>query len=327
MKTTTDPMPPLSFSARPRSRTRTPWSALLLVGCVLVTFAACSSAGQSSPATPVPGADAALDREQEAAMLRHPTLDATLWQQTSVEYDGVTRTSYALATVMMERGLQDSTWTASIEQANMGATSYRVLPPAVVLDVDETVLDNSAYQAWLIENNESFRPETWNAWCRQTAASPVPGALAFTRAAEEQGVQVIYLTNRDASVESATRENLRALGFPFDDDEDVLLTRGEIPAWATSDKESRRRAVAESYRMLLLIGDNFGDFTSGEGASVEDREEQAATYEAYWGTKWIVLPNPQYGSWMSALYPPDAPDDPRSRLRQKHDALRPAASP
>ncbi|HKL89502.1 MAG TPA: HAD family acid phosphatase, partial [Salinibacter sp.] len=84
---------------------------------------------------------------KERVRLRHPTLDATLWTQTAVEYDGVTRGAYRLARGMMERALADSSWTAALEQADQPPRQYREKPPAVVLDVDETVLDNSAYQA------------------------------------------------------------------------------------------------------------------------------------------------------------------------------------
>lgn len=257
-----------------------------------------------------------LDR---AAQLRNPNLHSTLWMQTAVEYDGVARSAYQLASVMMDRALRDSTWTASLEQADQGPEGFRELPPAVVLDVDETVLDNSAYQARLIEDNETYDSDSWNAWCRERAAVPVPGALAFTQAAAEQGVQVIYLTNRDAAVEEATRDNLRTLGFPVNDAPDAVLTQNEREGW--DPKEPRRAWVAERYRILLLLGDNFGDFASGVETTLADRETIADRYDRFWGTRWIVLPNPQYGSWEGALFDFNYGLPPLETLETKHDRL------
>ena len=244
--------------------------------------------------------EAQNDSLARAASLRNPNLHSTLWTQTAVEYDGAAQQAYRLATVMMERALADSVWTASVEQAEAGSDAYRTKPPAVVLDVDETVLDNSAYQARLVLDDATYDAESWNAWVREETADPVPGALAFTQAAVQQGVQVIYLTNRDAAVESATRDNLRALGFPVDDAPDAVLTQGEQDGWGP--KEPRRRWVADRYRILLLIGDNFGDFVPEADTTLGARETISRSFEQYWGTRWIVLPNAQYGSWEAALY-------------------------
>lgn len=241
---------------------------------------------------------ARADSLHRAASLRHPSLLSTLWMQTAVESDGVARTAYRLATLQMNRAQADSTWTAFVEQSERGVDAYRALPPAVVLDVDETVLDNSAYQARLIRDDATYDADSWNAWCRERQAEAVPGALAFTQAAVEQGVQVIYLTNRDAAVEEATRDNLRQLGFPVDDAPDAVLTQGEREGWEA--KSPRRRWVAERYRVLVSVGDNFGDFVEAD-TTLPVRERLARAYEEYWGTRWIVLPNPQYGSWDGAL--------------------------
>lgn len=283
----------------------------------------CAPSGVTYTQAEADGLNQTIDSLRTAAELRNPNLNATLWQQTAVEYDGLTRGMYRLAEQMLAPALEDSTWTASLEQAEQGADAYRAKPPAVVLDVDETVLDNSPYQARLVLDNETYDSASWQAWCREASASAVPGALAFTRAAEEKGVQVIYLTNRDAAVEEPTRANLQRLGFPMDPDEDVLLTQGEIPAWKASDKIPRRQAVAENYRIVLLIGDNFGDFASEVDTSIAEREQKAATFDRYWGTRWIVLPNPQYGSWEGATYDFNYGASSLQKLRDKHNALQP----
>jgi len=266
---------------------------LILFG---VSLAACS--------TTRPPADAPMTRADSleiVAAFSDPNLNSTLWAQTAVEYGGVTRQAYVLAEHMLQRALADSSWTAAIEQAEMGSGAYYDLPPAVVLDVDETVLDNAAYQARLVRQNTTYDSESWNAWVRERKALPVPGAVAFTQAARRMGVEVIYLTNRDHSVEDATRDNLRLFDFPLNPSEDLLLTENERPAWDGS-KAPRRRYLAQRYRILLLVGDNFNDFAPGAERSIGERQRLSQTYERFWGSRWIVLPNPQYGSWEAALY-------------------------
>lgn len=241
------------------------------------------------------------DSLEIVAEFSDPNLHSTLWMQTSVEYVGAARQAYRLAGLMLERALADSSWTAALEQAEMGSAAYRELPPAVVLDVDETVLDNTAYQARLIRDGAVYDSESWNAWVRERKATPVPGAVDFTQAAHAMGVQVFYVTNRDHTVEDATRDNLRLFGFPVAPDTDLILTKGERPAWDGS-KTPRRRYLAERYRILLLVGDNLGDFAPGAESRREARERVGRRYARFWGTRWIVIPNPQYGSWEAALY-------------------------
>jgi acid phosphatase len=299
----------------------------LLLG-LSVLLAGCGAL-RSGPRTAAPRADSlaraadslqrAVATWKERARLRHPTLDATLWAQTAAEYDGVARGAYRLAGAMMERALADSTWTAALPQAEQSPTQYREKPPAVVLDVDETVLDNSAYEARLIRQDETYDTESWHAWCREERADAVPGALAFTKRAAARGVQVIYLTNRDSVVEAATRENLRRLGFPVEDAPDAVLTQGERPGWTP--KRARRAWVAERYRVLLLVGDNLGDFAPSVDTTLAARQQMADRYEAFWGTRWIALPNPQYGSWRGTLFDYDYGLSREERLRRMRDRL------
>lgn len=301
--------------------------ALLLVVASLA-LAACQSARPTLTAQEaialrdrVDSLEAECDSLARATHLRHPNLHSTLWTQTAVEYGGTARQAYQLAELMMGRALADSTWTAALEQAEKGPSSYRDKPPAVVLDVDETVLDNGAYQARLILDNETYDSESWKAWVREEKAGAVPGALGYTQTAVENGVQVIYLTNRDADVEDPTRDNLEALGFPLNDAPDAVLTQYEKEGWEP--KSARREWVAERYRILLLVGDNFGDFASHVDTTVAVRRSRSRAHREYWGTRWIVLPNAQYGSWEGALYNFNY-GLPRLRiLEEKHERLDP----
>jgi acid phosphatase len=223
-------------------------------------------------------------------------LNATLWTQRSAEYRASTEQAYRAASRMVDQGLADPEWTAAPEQED----DQGGLPPAVILDVDETVLDNSPYQARIIVEGKEY-PEGWDAWVRESSAPPVPGAIEFARRAAQRGVTVFYVTNRDAALEQATERNLESLGFPLAADVDVLLMRGERDGWG-SDKASRRAHVASTHRVLILAGDDLNDFISVSRASIEERDRLEAEYASHWGVKWIMLPNPIYGSWERALY-------------------------
>ena len=229
---------------------------------------------------------------------QRPGLLSTRWVQTSAEYTALALQAYALARRQLAQALADSTWTAYPAQADASDLARR--PPAVIVDVDETVLDNSPYQAWLVTTGRSFSPESWARWVRAAQAEPVPGAVAFVQEALRHGVQVFYVTNRTADLEAATRRNLQAVGFPLPDTLDVILTRGERPEWASSDKEPRRALLGRHYRILLQIGDQLGDFVSEPETSTEAWRALVLRHRTWWGTRWIVLPNPQYGAWQRA---------------------------
>ncbi len=226
-------------------------------------------------------------------------LNATLWMQSSVEYAGVTMGAYQLATVMLDRALADPGWTAVPgEQGENSADK----PPAVILDVDETVLDNSKYQAWMVTNGKSFHPGTWGEFVNSVDSMPIPGSLEFTKYADSKGVKVFYVSNRTGDLEEATRKNLQKYGYPMGGNVDTVLLKAEIPEWKSSAKSPRRLHVAKDYRVLLLLGDNFGDFVDGYKGSLEERKALMEKNKSMWGTKWIVLPNPSYGSWESAAF-------------------------
>ena len=226
-------------------------------------------------------------------------LNATLWMQSSVEYAGVTMGAYQLATVMLDKALADTSWTAV--PGEQGG-SFADKPPAVILDVDETVLDNSKYQAWMVMNDKTFHPKTWGEFVNSVDSMPIPGSLAFTKYADSKGVKVFYVSNRTGDLEDATRENLKKFGYPMGGNVDTVLLKKEREEWASSKKSPRRTYVGNDYRVLLVLGDNFGDFVDGYKGSLAERKALLEKHQAMWGTKWIVLPNPSYGSWESAPY-------------------------
>ena len=228
----------------------------------------------------------------------HPTLQATLWVQNAVEYDASSLMAYQTASTKLEAALADKNWTASLEQANMNVSN---LPPAIVLDIDETVLDNSPFQARMIAKNSGYDPVEWEKWVLESNADPVSGAIAFTNLASDKGITIIYLSNRDAITENATRENLKNLGFPISEDTDVVLLKGEQENW-TSSKIERRKMVAQNYRILMLFGDDFNDFLPAKNMTEQRRNDLLEDHKANIGKKWFVLPNPIYGSWNDAMF-------------------------
>jgi 5'-nucleotidase (lipoprotein e(P4) family) len=252
---------------------------------------------------------------QQAAGAAHELLNAVLWVQTSAEYEFTCRQIYRLAERNLDQALADHDWTAALEQTG----DYGDLPPAVILDADETVMDNSAFEAMLIEKTEEYNKPLWYAWAEEERAGPVPGATEFLEYARERGVEVFFVTNRDYAIEEPTVRNLRDLFGPGVTAANVL-SRGEAEGW-TSDKSSRRAYVAAGYRILLLIGDDYNDFVFLGEPPLDERNEAARQYSDYWGTKWIMLPNPMYGSWEQALYGYDRNLPRGEKLKAAYDRL------
>lgn len=225
-------------------------------------------------------------------------LNAVLWMQTSVEYKANAEAVFALARIRLDEALKDKSWTAApAEQTD----DFKDLTPAVVVDADETVIDNSGYQAWMVMNNETFSPKTWSKFVNSQTSIATPGAVEFAKYAESKGVRVFYVTNRTKAEEPATRENMRKLGFPMDANIDTILTAKEQPDWGSA-KGTRRAAIAKHYRILLLVGDNFGDFTDAYKGSLDERQKVYDENAARWGRDWLMLPNPSYGSFESAPF-------------------------
>jgi acid phosphatase len=226
----------------------------------------------------------------------HRNLMPTLWTGTSAEYAACACQTYRSAMRRLDEALSDPTWTACIEQDGDVST----LPPAVILDVDETVLDNTRYAAREIIRAQPLERSNFTRWVNEAQAPLVPGARQFINYARDKGVRVFFVTNRIVEEEEGTRENLKRVGIALDADRDAVLVLDERPEW-TRDKSSRRRFVAEGHRILLLIGDDLNDFVSAE-TSLLKRTALMQRHWDRWGVSWFALPNPQYGSWLQALY-------------------------
>ena len=212
--------------------------------------------------------------------------------QTSAEYAAIAIQTYRAAGLALKAALADPHWTAAYEQTN----DFRTLPAAVILDLDETVLENSAAQVRLIQAGQAFTEQHWAAWLKEARALAIPGAVEFLHAAVLKGVAPHYITNRvcnPADADDPTVKVLKSLRIPYAPDRLHCKT-------ADNNKTDRRRAITERFRVLLLIGDDFNDF-SAVPDNVEERAKLQKFYEPMWGTKWFVLPNPIYGSWERSI--------------------------
>ena len=230
-----------------------------------------------------------------------------VWVEHSAEYQAVAQQIYAQARRDLPRLLADPDWTAL-----PGHDAAPEKPPAIIFDVDETVVSNADYQATL-----AVEPYTrWRHfdWMRSHRAEAVPGAAAMVEAARDAGVTVFFLTNRacerfdgvagDCPYEKVTIEDLDEVGIATDAEH--VLMAWEQTGW-DKEKLSRREFIAESYRVIMLFGDDFGDFVActrakplppcTEPATRASRHAELQRYAGYWGNGWYILPNPMHGSW------------------------------
>jgi 5'-nucleotidase (lipoprotein e(P4) family) len=228
-------------------------------------------------------------------------LNATLWMQVAPEYRANVQQVYRMAT---ERIAAPAAGSVAVEQAGVKADALARLPTAVILDLDETVLDNTVFQARLLHDRALYNPQNWGDWVMAAEAEALPGAREFIAAARRLGHTVFFITNRDCRIpaptatdpcpaKTATMRNLVELGIDAAPDPAHMLVRNERPEWNVGAKTLRRAFIAANYRIVALVGDDLGDFVDPR-VFAGDRER----LESRFGTSWFVLPNPIYGSWL-----------------------------
>jgi acid phosphatase len=234
---------------------------------------------------------------QAAQVHKDQRFNSVAWMQNAFEYRLLTKQTYRYALTQLKAGLDDKDWSADEVQSREGGFSDK--PAAIILDVDETVFDNSHFNARNILEAKQFNYATWNAWCKEEKASAVPGAVEFLEKAESLGVKTYFVTNRDDVIKSATINNLKHHGINATNDN--VLTRNDREGRG-DDKVSRRAMVAEDHRIVLLIGDSMSDLCSGMGTGNQLQRNAKAALKMKWlGDRWIMLPNPAYGGWERAL--------------------------
>ena len=254
----------------------------LVLTSVVSTYFVTTSTAQQGAATQT----ATVDNEYQVG--------AILFMQKSAEYRALCLQAFNWARLTLETDDKTSKKLSKVE---------RKMPRAVVVDIDETVLDNSPAQAFDIRNRKSFNLQTWYAWGELRKAKAIPGAVEFANYAKSKNVRIFYVSNRDEVQKQATIDNLKAVGFPDVTNENVLLRQVDANNKSISTKEPRRLDIAKTYRIVTLIGDNLNDLAKAfEGKSIADRFAETENVKNLWGNKFIVIPNAMYGEWENAIY-------------------------
>lgn len=277
---------------------------------LLLLLAACTSATTSAP-SPTP---AAIPMPSAARPCKpgHTILNATLYVQSAAEYQAAATQTFNAARAAIDAALADPTRIGALEETSDAPAQ----PPAIITDLDETVLDNTPFETRVIRAGLTYDRKMWKEWTAEGAAGAIPGALAFLTYAKSRGVTVFYISNRDEDERTGTRKNLERLGFPLDASVETLLLRSD-----SSDKSPRRAQVAAAYRVLLLAGDDLNDFANMREKNWQERNELVTRMEPWWGTRWFMLPNPMYGSWENAAIGPGG--TPCERVDRKVKRLQP----
>ncbi|MEO8822918.1 MAG: 5'-nucleotidase, lipoprotein e(P4) family [Ginsengibacter sp.] len=206
---------------------------------------------------------------------------ATAYQQRSAEYRALCYQAFNIAHVR-------------IEQFNRERSPK---PRAIMTDIDETILNNSPYEAHQLLQGKDYDDESWNEWASMGKADTMPGGLHFLQFASASGIEIFYVTNRGEREREGTLKNLKKFNFPNADNDHLLLKQ------TTSSKEERKNSIAATHTIVLLMGDNMNDFSNlFEKKTSDERDKVADDFSSEFGNRFIVLPNPVYGDWESALY-------------------------
>ncbi|MFU9137092.1 5'-nucleotidase, lipoprotein e(P4) family [Erwinia tasmaniensis] len=220
-------------------------------------------------------------QQQDAAdRLNQQSVMALNWFQQSGEYQALAWQAFNFATLAFDH-----------------AASLTGKPKAVIVDLDETMIDNSAYSAWQVKANQPFDDKTWSAWTQARQATAIPGAVEFANYVNSHGGTMFYVSNRDGQDAAATADNLKRLGFTGVNDKTLRLKTD------SSNKQARFDAIrAEGYNVVLYIGDNLNDYgTATYHQGNAQRRAFVNQNHRLFGTQFIILPNPLYGDWESGL--------------------------
>ncbi len=230
----------------------------------------------------------------------NPGTLSVLYHQTAAEYRALCYQAFNVARYQLDLRLKET---------------HEMREYAVVVDIDETILDNSPYEARCILDEVSY-PEGWDYWMKKSDANAIPGALEFVRYAKSKGVHVFYISNRDQEYLKYTLTNLEKLGFPFAQEDHLFLKRGE------SSKKERRTMVERQFKVVMLIGDNLADFSDMfENKNIQTRFAATDRFSEKFGTEFIVLPCAIYGDWLKAVYQADASASPEEKADMRRSAL------
>ncbi len=220
---------------------------------------------------------------------------SVLWYQHSPEMKALYLQSYSTARKALAYNLKHK---AQSEKKN-----------AVVVDIDETILNNSPYEGWLCATDYVYSDSSWNAWVQETKAEPLPGTIDFLNYAKDLGCEVFYISNRkNDRLFEPTLQNLKKLNLPFADEKHLLLkTKDDTTLTGETTKEKRRRKIEKewNYEILLLCGDQMADFDKAfdliKGGTEEQIKDSLNRYKEKFGSRFIIIPNPMYCDWLGQI--------------------------
>lgn len=226
---------------------------------------------------------------------------ATLWTEVSGEYKAMAYQAFNLAKLSLDR----------YKAEHPSKTNF-----AVVVDVDETVLSNANYEAHLIKEGVYHSGTLQKLWADEAIAPAIPGAVDFLNYAKNEGAEVFYVTNRRENTLLGTLENLRKEGFPFADQQHILVKTD------SSNKEFRREIIKTNFEIALLIGDNLRDFSEDfHTESLNNTANAVDQNKDLFGHQYIVLPNPMYGDWEGKIYNGNWRLSADEKSKRRHDNL------
>jgi len=198
------------------------------------------------------------------------------WVKESNEYKALCHQIYNQALTNIQAKINHNNYSLNILNRNY----------AVIMDLDETVLDNSDYQVDILNKNQTFSIESWSLWVKEEKAGLVPGAFNYITFLRDNNIQIIFISNRMNERLESTKNNMRKLGIYAD--EDIYLLRKNKQDKKTVrrneiDKLTGRMSTYDSFTIIQYLGDAMGDFESNES----DR----------FGADQFIFPNPMYGKW------------------------------
>ncbi|MCG2616919.1 5'-nucleotidase, lipoprotein e(P4) family [Terrimonas sp. NA20] len=206
---------------------------------------------------------------------------SSLFQQKAAEYQALCLQAFNIARLRVDQSLLKPS----------------ARPKAIVTDIDETFLDNSPFAVSQAFKGKDYEADAWNEWTSKGIADTLYGGLSFFNYAASKGIEVFYLTNRDEKERPGTMANLKRFSFPFSDDRHLIMRQSE------SSKETRRQKIAGGYEIILLLGDNLADFSQVfDKKSTSERSAGVQQLAAEFGSRFIILPNANYGGWEDAIY-------------------------
>lgn len=222
------------------------------------------------------------ERKEGEKHNRQHMVQSLLWFQTAAENRALQYQAFNIARIVLDQDLS--------------RPSKDSKKRAIIVDVDETILDNSRYEGKMILEKKEY-PYKWDEWIDLAVAEPIPGSIEFLSYAASKGASIFYVTNRNLRDKEGTLANLQRMGFP-QATEDHLLLKTE-----SSSKERRRKKISETHRIVFLMGDNLNDFAQiFEKRTLEDRKRVVDSVKVDFGTRFIILPNPLYGDWEDANF-------------------------